>query len=222
MKRYQTLLFDMDGTLLDTLDDLADAVNYALRTMAMPERTRDEIQSFVGDGVRLLMERAVPADIRAAADGAARREFERALTLFKEYYGAHSTDKTRPYDGILPLLRELKAEGYALATVSNKMDSAVKDLSRHYFPDTLSVAVGAQEGLEKKPAPDMLFAALDALGMPRDGAVCVGDSDTDLVTAKNAGLPCISVLWGFRDREFLCAHGATMLARTPSEIKEFL
>lgn len=214
-KKYDTVIFDLDGTLLDTLEDLADAVNYALRSTGMPERTIEEVRAFVGNGVRRLIELAVP-------EGAENSRFEEVFDRFKAYYGVHCNDKTKPYDGILPLLRELKEEGFALAIVSNKLDSAVKELSRIYFDGLVEVAIGEREGVKRKPEPDTVFAALEELSVSGESAVYVGDSDVDVMTAKNAGLPCISVLWGFRDREFLVEHGAGMFAGTPEEIRQYL
>lgn len=215
MKKYHTVIFDMDGTLLDTLKDLADAVNYALREMKMPERTLEEIRTFVGNGVRTLMERSVP-------DGSCNPDFEKTFIKFREYYSVHCNDNTCAYEGIKELLEDLRREGYALAIVSNKPDSAVKELSRIYFNGIVETAIGEKEGVSKKPAPDTVYKALDELGMPVEGTVYVGDSDVDIMTAKNAGIPCISVLWGFRDQEFLLVHGAEQFARIPEEIKEYL
>ena len=210
---YQTYIFDLDGTLLDTLGDLAASVNYAMRTHGMPEHTVDEVRLFVGNGVRRLMERAVPG-------GAAHPAFEAAFATFRRHYMEHSLDTTRPYEGILELLQELKRRGRHTAVVSNKFDAATKELCRHFFPDTIDVAVGEHEaeGIRKKPAPDTVLQALSQLGVGQEGAVYVGDSDVDIQTARNSGLPCISVLWGFRDREFLLAHGAETFVSQPSEL----
>lgn len=215
MKKYETVIFDLDGTLLNTLEDLADAVNYALREMGMPERTLEEVRSFVGNGVRRLMELSVP-------DGFDNPAFEETFAKFREYYGVHCNDKTRAYDGVLELIRELKKEGYALAIVSNKLDSAVKELSEIYFEGIIKVAIGEKEGVAKKPAPDTVYAALRELGMPAETAVYVGDSEVDVMTAKNSKLPCISVLWGFRDEAFLRECGATQFAHTAEEVKHYL
>ncbi|MBR1449740.1 MAG: HAD-IIIA family hydrolase [Prevotella sp.] len=213
MKRYDTYIFDLDGTLLDTLDDLMAAVNYALRQYGMPVHSRDEIRRFVGNGVRLLMVRAIP-------DGDRNPQFEQVFRTFREYYMEHSLDTTRPYDGIPELLAELKARGCRMAVVSNKFYAATQELCRHFFPDTIEVAIGEHEseGIRKKPAPDTVYEALRQLGVERANAVYVGDSDVDLQTARNAGLPCISVLWGFRDRDFLEANGATTFVAAPEEI----
>lgn len=214
-RKYNAVIFDLDGTLLDTLEDLADAVNYALRSMQMPERSIEEIRAFVGNGVRRLLELAVP-------EGFANPRFDETFERFKEYYGMHCNDKTKPYEGILPLLQELKEEGFSLAIVSNKLDSAVKELSRIYFDNLVEVAIGEREGVQRKPAPDTVFAALEELSVSGECAIYVGDSDVDIMTAKNAGLPCISVLWGFRDRVFLEEQGACMFAEMPEGIKKYL
>ena len=213
MMTYNTYIFDLDGTLLDTLADLAASVNYALRTHGMPEHTINDVRRFVGNGVRKLMERAVP-------DGASNPDFEAAFATFRQHYMAHSLDTTRPYDGIPETLKALKAKGCHLAVVSNKMMAATQDLCRHFFPDTIEVAIGENEaeGIRKKPAPDTVIAALRQLGVGQEGAVYVGDSDVDLETARNSGLPCISVLWGFRDRDFLLQHGAETFISAPSEL----
>ena len=210
---YQTYIFDLDGTLLDTLGDLAAAVNYALRTHGMPEHSIDDVRRFVGNGVRKLMERAVP-------DGEAHPDFEAAFATFREYYMHHSLDTTKPYEGIPEALNALKSKGCRLAVVSNKMMAATQELCRHFFPDTIEVAIGENEaaGIRKKPAPDIVIAALKALGVGQKGAVYDGDSDVDIETARNSGLPCISVLWGFRDREFLLQHGATTFISDPLEL----
>lgn len=212
--KITTVIFDLDGTLLDTLEDLKNATNYALKVCGMPERTLSEVRRFVGNGVRNLMIRAVP-------QGEENPEFEHAFAVFKEYYGEHCNDATRAYDGIPELLQELKNRGYAMAIVSNKIDSAVQDLNNRYFPQ-VDVAIGDRENLKRKPEPDSVFLALEELGRTREEAVYVGDSDVDLATAQNAGLPCISVLWGFRDKEFLVEHGATTFVAKPMEITDVL
>lgn len=206
-----TVIFDLDGTLLDTLQDLADAANYALRKEGMPERTIDEVRQFVGNGVRLLMIRAVPG-------GESNPLFEETFAQFKEYYGEHCNDNTKPYEGMIELLETLKSKGYSVAIVSNKIDFAVKELSALYFKGIVPVAIGEKEGVRRKPAPDTVREALKELGRTAEESVYVGDSDVDIETAKNAGMPCVSVLWGFRDREFLEEHGAKRYARTAEDV----
>ena len=216
--KYNTFIFDLDGTLLDTLTDLAASVNYALRQHGMPERTLEEIRRFVGNGVRLLMERAVPG-------GAQHPQFDAVFATFRHHYMLHSLDTTRPYDGIPELLHQLKDRGCRMAVVSNKMMAATQELVRHFFPD-IEVAIGEHEaeGIRRKPAPDTVFEAMRQLAVPlpsqgdNTGAVYVGDSDVDIATARNSGLPCISVLWGFRDRDFLVAHGAATFVSQPSQL----
>lgn len=212
---YNTFIFDLDGTLLNTLDDLAASVNYALRTHGMPERTLDEVRSFVGNGVRLLMERAIP-------EGSANPRFEETFATFRAYYMEHSLDTTRPYDGIPEMIHTLKQRGCRLAVVSNKFYAATQELIRHFFPE-ITVAIGEHEaeGIRKKPAPDTVFEALRQLEVGKEKAVYVGDSDVDLQTACNSGLPCISVLWGFRDHDFLLAHGATTFISHPEELLKY-
>ena len=209
---YSTYIFDLDGTLLDTLHDLASSVNYALQTHDMPTHSVDAIRGFVGNGVRLLMERAVP-------DGAQNPQFEATFATFRQHYMQHSLDTTCPYPGIAEMLHQLKQRGCRLAVVSNKMMAATQDLVRHFFPE-IEVAIGDHEaeGIRKKPAPDTVFQALRQLGVGKEQAVYVGDSDVDLQTARNSGLPCISVLWGFRSRDFLLHHGATTFITHPSEL----
>ena len=202
-----TVVFDLDGTLLDTLQDLANAVNYALEQQGMPKRTLEEVRQFVGNGVRLLMIRAVP-------DGERNPLFEETFALFKEYYGKHCNDNTKPYAGVVELIETLKEKGYAVAIVSNKIDFAVKGI--------VPVAIGEKEGIRRKPAPDTVYEALKELGKTKEEAVYVGDSDVDLETAKNSGMPCISVLWGFRDKEFLAEHGVERYAKTAEDVLRFV
>ena len=213
MITYNTYIFDLDGTLLDTLTDLAASTNYALRAHGMPEHTIDEVRRFVGNGVRKLMERAVP-------DGTDNPLFDEAFATFRQHYMEHSLDTTRPYEGVPDMLAALKAKGCHLAVVSNKMMAATQELCRHFFPETIEVAIGENEaeGIRKKPAPDTVIAALRQLGVGEEGAVYVGDSDVDIATARNSNLPCISVLWGFRDRYFLLQHGASTLISAPEEL----
>ena len=217
MKKYDTVIFDLDGTLLDTLQDLADSVNYVLSKYSCPVKTEREICSYVGNGVKLLLERAIP-------NGAENPKFNEMYEEFLSYYRAHCNDKTAPYEGILDLLRELKARDYKMAIVSNKFDYAVKELSRLYFGNVMTAAIGENEakGIRKKPAPDTVIQALSELGSEAASSVFVGDSDVDFKTAQNSGIDCISVLWGFRDKEFLQSCGATVFASTPKELLEII
>ena len=211
MHKYKTYIFDLDGTLLSTLADLAASTNYALRTHHMPERSLDEVRRFVGNGVKKLMERAI-------SDGLNNPLFEETFATFRQHYMQHNLDTTQPYPGIMQLLEQLKAEGKNIAVVSNKFYAATRELCRHFFGDLVPVAIGEREDIRKKPAPDTVIEALRELGVDKEGAVYIGDSDVDIMTAKNSGMPCVSVLWGFRDKEFLLEHGATTLISKPEEM----
>ena len=207
----KAVIFDLDGTLLDTLEDLANAVNAALIHAKMPVHSIDDVRMFVGNGVKKLMERAIPG-------GENNPEFDNTYQYFREYYAAHCKENTKLYPGIRELLGDLKKRGIKIAIVSNKMDPAVKILNNDYFSGMMDAALGESEAVPKKPAPDMVFKAMEELGVTKDEAVYVGYSDVDIKTAENCGLPCISVTWGFRDTEFLLEHGATHLVNTPAEI----
>lgn len=196
-----TIVFDLDGTLLDTLEDLTDSVNYALRKFGFPQRTIDEIRSFVGNGIANLIARVLP-------DGNENPRYGEVLKTFREYYALHCKDKTRPYDGILQMLDSLQGDAYQMAVVSNKFDAAVKELCELYFGDRIRAAVGESEKVRKKPAPDAVYQVLEELSVSPEQAVYVGDSDVDLATAANVPMTCISVTWGFRSREQLLAAGA--------------
>ena len=211
----KAIIFDLDGTLLNTLEDLADATNWALCKNGMPERALEEVRQFVGNGVRKLIERAVP-------DGEENPLFEQTFEDFKRYYVVHCQDKTCLYDGVGEMLHALKERGFLLAIVSNKLQAGVDELYERYFKDTVAVAVGERPEIQRKPAPDMVELALQALGVTKEEAVYVGDSDVDLQTARNSGLPCASVLWGFRDKDFLLEHGATTLIASPSDLVNLL
>ena len=213
---YETIIFDLDGTLLDTLDDLHAAVNYALAQCGLPLCTRAQVRSYVGNGVVLLMKRA--------AGAVSAETLEDLLTAFRAYYGAHCKDKTRPYDGVLDVLNALKAQGKKTAVLSNKPDFAVKLLAEEYFPNLLQSAVGENEmaGIRKKPAPDSLFAVLEELHAEKATTVYVGDSEVDIQTAQNAGVDCISVTWGFKDKDFLLENGGKILVDNPKEILRYL
>lgn len=212
--KYRTALFDLDGTLLNTLDDLASSTNYALSSFGYPVRTREEVCSFVGNGVKKLIERALPAGAE---------NFNEVFSCFLSHYAEHCNDSTKPYEGILPVLRQLKERGVGLAIVSNKAHAAVQILKKLYFDGVVDVAIGENEagGVRKKPAPDSVLQAMAQLHADPATAVYIGDSDVDIQTAKNARLPCISVLWGFRDRAFLEASGATCFVKKTEELLNF-
>ncbi len=211
MASIKAILFDLDGTLLDTIEDLTASTNYALRTFSLPERSIDEVRSFVGNGVRRLMQQAVPANTDEEL-------FEEIFAAFKDYYFKHSYDYTRPYQGIMPLLLKLKENGILMGIVSNKWHTAVQELSHCFFSDLISVAIGESETTPRKPNPEGVFAALKALGCKAEETLYVGDSDIDIMTAQNAGVPCISVTWGFRNEAFLKSHNAEILIHSPQEL----
>lgn len=208
---YQTYVFDLDGTLLDTLGDLAASTNYALAAHGMPTRTVEEVRIFVGNGVKKLMERAVP-------DGLDNPRFEETYRCFREHYMEHNLDTTAPYPHVVEMLAALKSRGKQLAVVSNKFYAATQELCAHFFGAYIDVAIGERETIRKKPAPDTVLEALRQLGATREGAVYIGDSDVDIETARNCGIPCVSVLWGFRDRDFLLRHGAETLVGSPLDL----
>ena len=209
--RRNIAIFDLDGTLLDTLEDLYRATNEALSRHSLPARTRDEVRMFVGNGVEILIRRAVPAGTDEATVTA-------VLADFKTVYAAICEEHTAPYDGIPELLAALRARGIRVAVVSNKFDAATKQLCARYFGELIEIAVGERAGIRKKPAPDTVFEVLRQLGMSADSAVYIGDSDVDIETARAAGMPCLSVTWGLRDEDFLIEHGATVLVHTPEEL----
>lgn len=209
----KAIIFDLDGTLLDTLEDLKNGVNAALKEYHMPERSLEEIRKFVGNGIRNLMIRAVP-------DGEENPHFEEAFAYFKVYYKAHCKEHTGPYEGILPMLRELSDQGFKMAIVSNKIDTAVKELNQEHFAEYIENAIGEMSGVARKPAPDMVNLALEALQVNKEDAVYVGDSEVDVLTARNAGLPCVCVTWGFRDEDYLKEQGAKVLIQRPDQLSE--
>lgn len=211
MKEYSTYIFDLDGTLLDTLTDLATSCNYALQQYGMPRRTIDEVCMFVGNGVKKLMERAIP-------NGLDNPQFEDVYQCFRQHYLEHGLDNTAPYAGVMPMLAELKRRKKNIAVVSNKFYKATQELCQHFFGEYVEVAIGEREGINKKPAPDTVLEALAQLGVTNEGAVYIGDSDVDIATAKNCHMPCISVLWGFRDKEFLLRLGASTFISSPDEL----
>ncbi len=216
-RKIKAVIFDLDGTLLDTLGDLTTSVNAATQAHGYPVHSQEAVCSFVGNGVYRLIERAIPG-------GAGNESFTSVLEYFKEHYARHMYDTTGAYAGIDEALASLKQKGYKLAVVSNKFDAAVKELCRRYFSEYIEVAIGECEaaGIKKKPAPDTVLAALAQLGYSNEEAVYVGDSDVDVHTAKNSGMPCISVLWGFRARAFLEGEGATLFANDARELVQIV
>ena len=215
--KYRAVIFDMDGTLLNTLEDLRDSLNYALEKKGYPGRTLDEVRSFLGNGARVLLERATPENI-------SKEDFNETYEIYSEYYLEHCRIKTRPYDGVMELLKKLSENGYKLAIVSNKGQDAVSELSKLYFGDYVETAIGENEkaGIKKKPAPDTVFKALEILGCKASEAVYVGDSEVDRKTAENSGMDCISVTWGFRDRELLEELKPYAIVDEPVQILEFV
>lgn len=214
--KIKAVIWDLDGTLLNTLDDLAASTNAALRAHGLPERTTDEVRAFVGNGIHKLIERAVPEL------GAQHPKFRAVLDSFVAHYADHSKDHTRPYDGIMDALNVLAGKGVKHAIVSNKVDFAVKELSREYFGDRMCSAVGDDPSRSKKPAPDSVWEAMRQMGVTQEETVYIGDSDVDVITARNAGIPCIAVTWGFRSEESLVAAGAAHVARTTGEIIQII
>ena len=246
LNTYDTIIFDLDGTLLNTLEDLKNSVNHALSAMGYPTRTLEEVRLAVGNGARTLLRRSIPA----SADETA---LEQTLAHFRAHYEAHCNDCTAPYDGVLPMLDTLKSRGFQLAIVSNKPDAAVKTLCSLYFSKWVSAAIGERENVRRKPAPDSVYAALRELAHSKpasdsagdtaqradiasadhcqsahsdipslQSALYVGDSDVDIATAAAAGMDCVSVAWGFRDETFLQEHGASRVIHTPSELPALL
>ena len=211
----KAILFDMDGTLLNTLEDLYYSTNAALVAYGFPKRTIEEVRQFVGNGLRNLMRQAVP-------DGEENSHFKDCMKTFKEHYGVHLDDHTGPYPGILKMLQILAEKGYVMGVVSNKPDFAVKDLAKRYFGEHILVAIGESEKVRRKPAPDTVEQAARALGVSMEDCIYVGDSEVDLETAKNCRIPCVSVSWGFRERELLEKLGAKEIADTTEELVKIL
>lgn len=209
----KTVIFDLDGTLLNSLQDLYLSTNRMLKHFALPQVSPEEVRSFVGNGVYLLAKRAIgrhPADI------------DKCFAFLKEDYAKHELDNTVPYDGIISMLETLNKNGIKCGVVSNKLDPVVKSLCTHFFGALVSYAAGESENIPKKPSPEMLFNAMKMLGADAQSTVYVGDSDVDIITAKNANIKCISVLWGFRSKDFLASHGATHYAQTPKDLEKML
>ncbi|MBO6111559.1 MAG: HAD family hydrolase [Lachnospiraceae bacterium] len=211
MCKINTVIFDMDGTVLDTLEDLTKSMNYVMDAFGFPSHTNEEYRLVFGNAIRYALEHTVP-------EGTPTEVIDRMIPVFKEHYDKHCLDKTRPYEGIIPLMKQLKARGFKMAIVSNKIDSAVRELNERFFSEAVNVAIGERPGLKRKPAPDMVIQAMSDLKSLPGESIYIGDSEVDLATAKNSGLPCISVLWGFRDKAYLKETGASVFAETPKEL----
>ena len=215
MRKYDTVIFDLDGTLLDTLEDLCDSTNFALRSFGYPERTLSEIRSFVGNGIGVLIEKALP-------QGKENIDYEKVLKVFKEHYAINCNNKTHAYDGIYDLLDKLNLSGYKIAVVSNKVDSAVKELCQRYFKDTFAIALGESKNIKKKPAPDSVLSVIRELNSEKSRTVYIGDSEVDIATASNAGIDCISVSWGFRSKETLQEAGASIILSSANDVFSYI
>lgn len=213
MRKYRLAVFDMDGTILDTLDDLRDSLNFALTENGYPQRSLEQVRSYVGNGIRKLIERGVP-------EGTAEAGINAVHAAFKAHYEEHCYDKTKPYDGITDAIKRVRNAGMLTAVVSNKDDSAVKVLADRFFGGLFDYSVGSREGIRKKPCPDSVNEVLVNLGVKRDEAVYIGDSEVDIETAENAGMDCLTVLWGFRDRDALEKSGAKKLISSPDGLAE--
>lgn len=211
-----TIIFDLDGTLLNTLEDLMDSVNFALDRQGFPLRNLSEIRSFVGNGIRLLMERAVPKDVVGT------ETFDVCFKDFCDYYKIHMEDKTAPYEGINNMLGNIKKAGFKTAIVTNKVDYAAQDLCKRMFGENIDLVVGSSDARPDKPAPDGVYYALEKLGSKLENTVFVGDADTDILTAENAGIPSIGVLWGFRDRDIIEKAGAKYIVETVNDLEKQL
>lgn len=209
--KYDAVIFDLDGTLTDTLEDLKNSVNFAMREFGFPERTTDEVRSFVGNGVKRLIDLSVPENTSEEVSA-------ECLSVFKSFYKDNSLVSTKPYDGIIPMLEKLKKDGVKTAVVTNKMHEAAVDIVNLFFGELIDVAIGQIDGVAQKPQPDGIYSALEKLGVSKEKSVYVGDSEVDCITAKNAGIPCIGVTWGFRDREILVGNGADFIINFPEEI----
>lgn len=211
--KYKLAIFDMDGTILSTLDDLANGVDYALSENGLPARSKQETRAALGRGVRFLIEQSVP-------DGLSDAEISKVEDDFLKYYKVHSMDNTKPYDGIVELIKEVRASGVKTAVVSNKIDSAVKELCANFFEGAFDVAYGERIGIPRKPDPKPINAIIDEFGLSKNEVVYIGDSEVDLLTANNAKINHIIVTWGFRDRAFLERNGAKKLVESMEELKK--
>ena len=209
------VIFDLDGTLLNTLGDLRAATNHALEVRGLPPHSMEEIRQFIGNGIRLLICRAMP-------EGTPEAEIDAALDDFKAYYAAHIHDRTVPYDGIPQLLTALRKRGIKVAVLSNKIDSASQQLIEYFFPGKTDVVFGEHVGVPRKPDPTSCRMVMQQLGVQPEQVLYVGDSGTDMQTAKNAGLYAVGVTWGFRSKEVLLEYGADILVHRPEQILQIL
>ena len=207
----KAVIFDLDGTVLYTLDDLTYSCNYALKAMGYGERPAEDIRKFVGNGMLKLIYRLFP-------EGTPEDKINSTMKIFVDHYKDHCMDMTRPYDGIEDVIKSLRKDGIKTGIVSNKTDEAVQPIIAHYFPGLFDAVTGDRPGITRKPDPALLFDTMDKLGVPLQSTVYVGDSDVDIQTAKNAGIPCISVTWGYRDKDFLSRCGASLFADSPGDI----
>lgn len=213
--KYDLIIFDMDGTILNTLEDLKNSLNYVLQQAGYQTRTLEEVRTFVGNGIRKTIERALPSDIEE-------EKVDELFSLFMDYYAIHNTDNTKPYNGVIELLKELKHLGYKTAVVSNKQNSAVKSLCKKFFTGLFDVEIGEKENIAKKPEPDEVNEVLKILNIDRTKSIYIGDSEVDIQTAQNSKMKSIIVDWGFRDRKFLYEHGAKVIVSNPSEILDII
>ena len=212
--KYDAIFFDLDGTVVDSLQDIVDAVNHTMRHFNLPERTADALKPHLGWGVGHLMHAILP--------GFSEAQTEEILAHYRPYYALHAGDRSRPFDGILPMMARLKAEGLPLAILSNKPDAAVQPLAERYFADLVSLAVGELEGVRRKPHPDMVKIAARRLNVSLSRCLYVGDPEVDIDTAKNAGIDCACVTWGFRTRDQLRCAGATVVVDTPEALERLI
>lgn len=213
--KYDLIIFDMDGTILNTLEDLKNSLNYVLQQAGYQTRTLEEVRTFVGNGIRKTIERALPSDIEE-------EKVDELFSLFMDYYAIHNTDNTKPYNGVIELLKELKHLGYKTAVVSNKQNSAVKSLCKKFFSGLFDVEIGEKVNIAKKPEPDEVNEVLKILNIDRTKSIYIGDSEVDIQTAQNSKMKSIIVDWGFRDRKFLYEHGAEVIVSNPSEILDII
>ena len=213
--KYEIVMFDLDGTILDTIEDLTDSLNAVFKEKGYPQRTLEEVRSFVGNGVLKLIERAAPV-------GTSHEDIYKVFMNFSEYYQKHCSIKTKPYDGIKEVLETLRSNGCMIVVISNKIDEAVAPLCKKYFGSLIDIAVGDKIGIPRKPNPAMVDYILERTGISNKKAIYIGDSEVDIETAKNARMDSISVDWGFKDREFLIEHGASVVVSQPSELIDLI